>query len=55
MVTDAKIFTFLKEKFPNATLTLCSTAGEIYGLEATENTLSLTAIEFATTTIKKLV
>lgn len=53
MVTDAKIFTFLKEKFPNATLTLCSTAGEIYGLEATENTLSLTAIEFATTTIKK--
>jgi len=53
IVTDAKTFTFLKEKFPNATITLCSTAGEIYGLEATENSLSLTAIEFATTTIKK--
>jgi hypothetical protein len=53
IVTDAKTFAFLKGKFPNATITLCSTAGEIYGLEATENTLSLTAIEFATTTIKK--
>ena len=53
IVTDTKTFTFLKEKFPNATITLCSTAGEIYGLENTENTLSLTAIEFATTTIKK--
>jgi hypothetical protein len=53
IVTDVKTVAFLKEKFPNATSTLCSTAGEIYGLEVTENTLSLTAIEFATTTIKK--
>lgn len=53
IVTDATTFAFLKEKFPNATISLCSTAGEIYGTETTENTLTLTAIEFSSTTIKK--
>ena len=53
IVTDATTFAFLKEKFPNATISLCSTAGEIFGTETTENTLTLTAIEFSSTTIKK--
>ncbi len=53
IVSNPETYTFLKDKFPNATITLCSTAGEIYAQEAYENTLSLTAISFANTTIKK--
>jgi hypothetical protein len=42
----------LKKKFPNATIALCSTAGEIFASEVLNDTLSLTAIEFDKTTVQ---
>lgn len=40
------IFAFLKRKFPNANIAICSTAGEIYNNEVYDNSLSVAAIQF---------
>jgi hypothetical protein len=45
-------FEGLKKKFPNATIALCSTAGEIFASEVLNNSLTLTAIEFEKTKVQ---
>ena len=45
-------FEELKRKFPNATIALCSTAGEIFASEVLNDSISLTAIEFEKTTVR---
>ena len=42
----------IKNRFPNANIALCSTAGEIFGNEVMEDCVSLTAIEFEKTEIQ---
>jgi hypothetical protein len=51
LVSDEKIFNQLQNKFPGSQLVLCSSAGEIYEKEVLDNTISLTAIKFSSTTI----
>ncbi|SCY45326.1 Uncharacterized conserved protein, contains FIST_N domain [Flavobacterium anhuiense] len=52
LLADGKIFTQLRKRFPSSELVLCSSAGEIYGNEVMDNTISLTAIKFSSTQIK---
>jgi hypothetical protein len=52
LLGDGKIFTQLRRRFPSSELVLCSSAGEIYGNEVLDNTISLTAIKFSSTQIK---
>ncbi|WDF65990.1 FIST signal transduction protein [Flavobacterium sp. KACC 22763] len=52
LLADGKIFTQLRKRFPSSELVLCSSAGEIYGHEVLDNTISLTAIKFSSTQIK---
>jgi len=52
LLADGKIFTQLRKRFPSSELVLCSSAGEIYGNEVLDNTISLTAIKFSSTQIK---
>jgi len=42
----------IKKKFPKAETAMCSTAGEIFEKEVLENTISLIAIQFHSTTLK---
>jgi hypothetical protein len=51
LVSQEKSFLDIKNKFPNAQIALCSTAGEIYEKEALDDTISLVAIQFQSTTI----
>lgn len=51
-LTNNNSFDLLKELFPNATIGLCSTAGEIYNSEVQDDSLSVTAIEFNKTNIQ---
>lgn len=46
------IFDFLKRKFPNANIAICSTAGEIYNNEVYDNSLSVAAIQFDNTPLQ---
>lgn len=52
LLATTEIFDAIQEKFPNAQIALCSSSGEIYDQEVLDNTISLTAIAFATTTIQ---
>ncbi len=52
LVTNKSNFKKIKEKFPNATLVLCSSAGEIYHDTVFNNSISLIAITFTTTLVK---
>jgi hypothetical protein len=42
----------LRQLFPNATIAICSTAGEIYDNEVLDDSLSVSAIQFDKTTIQ---
>jgi len=46
-----EIYTRLREQFPHAQLTLCSTAGEIYGDTVSDNSVSVTAVQFSKTRV----
>ncbi|MGL2992586.1 FIST signal transduction protein [Flavobacterium sp. TSSA_36] len=46
LVSDANNYKIIREKFPNAQLTMASSAGEIFDKEVFDNTISLIAIEF---------
>jgi hypothetical protein len=52
LLSDAKVFDQLRNRFPTSQLILCSSAGEIYENEVLDNTLSLTAIKFSSTVIQ---
>ena len=52
LVSSEKCFLDIKNKFPNAEIALCSSAGEIYEEDVLDDTISLVAIQFQSTTIK---
>lgn len=45
------VYHLLEEKFPNAVIALCSTAGEIYHTSVLDDTLSVTAVNFKHTAV----
>lgn len=49
---EKNIFTSLKERFPVAHISICSTSGEIYQDRVLENSLIAVAMQFDSTTIK---
>lgn len=51
LISDENNFAKIREKFPNATLALASSAGEIFDKEVFDNTISLIAIAFKDTKI----
>jgi hypothetical protein len=51
LVSQPKSFEEIKNKFPNAQIALCSSAGEIFGIEVLDDTISLVAMEFSSSTI----
>ncbi len=51
LVSQSKSFEDIKNKFPNAQIALCSSAGEIFGVEVLDDTISLVAIAFSSSTI----
>lgn len=52
IITSENSFIEIQSKFPNATICLCSTAGEIFDIEVHENTISLVALSFSSSHIK---
>lgn len=52
LVSQEKSFIDIKNKFPNAQIAICSSAGEIYGNEVLDDTISIVAIQFQSTTIQ---
>ena len=52
ILSDASIYTSLKNEYPRAHIILNSTAGEIAGTEVSDDSISLTAIWFEKTKIK---
>jgi len=52
LVSQSKSFQNIKNRFPNAEIALCSSAGEIYEKEVVDDTISLVAIQFNSTIIK---
>lgn len=55
LITDPKVYSDIQSKFPNATLCLCSTAGEIFDVEVFDHSISLLALSFSTSYIKTAV
>lgn len=51
LLTGKPVFQMLKDKFPSATIAICSTSGEIFHTEVMDETLSITAIEFEKTKV----
>lgn len=54
LVSNAVIYADIAAKFPNATIILGSTSGEIIGEEVLDDTLSLTAIIFEKTVLQSI-
>ena len=52
ILSDASIYTSLKNEYPRAQIILNSTAGEIAGTEVSDDSISLTAIWFEKIKIK---
>jgi hypothetical protein len=52
ILSDSNIYSTLREEYKNANIVLCSTAGEIYGDEILDNSVSITAFQFAKTTLQ---
>jgi hypothetical protein len=52
LVSQEKSFIDIKNRYPNAEIAMCSSAGEIYENEVLDDTISLVAIQFQTTTLK---
>lgn len=46
ILTNEDVYTLLKNKFKNAAVAICSTAGEIYHTSVMDDTLAVTAIKF---------
>jgi len=51
-IINPKVFTHVKEQFPNAQIVSASTSGEILGNSVYDDSAAVTAIEFDKTTIK---
>nr|WP_315155314.1 FIST N-terminal domain-containing protein [uncultured Flavobacterium sp.] len=51
LVSDVHNYTAIREKFPNAILAIASSAGEIFGKEVFDNSISLIAMQFEDTKI----
>lgn len=51
LVSDASHYNAISEKFPNAVLAIASSAGEIFGKEVFDNSISLIAMQFENTKI----
>jgi hypothetical protein len=49
---DTPVYDLLKAKFPQAMITICSTAGEIYHTSVTDEGFTVAALEFASTTLQ---
>lgn len=54
MLSDKNAFETVRKKFPAAQIALCTTAGEIFGIEVYDNSLSLIAFEFEHSSIKTI-
>lgn len=52
VLANSESYKQLRLLFPQATIALCSTAGEIYGQDVLDNSLSVTAIEFDQTIVQ---
>ncbi len=55
LVNSKEIFKELQNKYPNAQVVVCSTAGEIAGLNVQDNTIVSTAIIFEKTRVETIV
>jgi hypothetical protein len=49
---EKDIYSILRKKFPIAAICLCSTAGEIHHSQVLDDSVSVTALEFSSTTVK---
>jgi len=49
-----KVLTYLRKRYPKSIIAGCSTAGEISDVTVKDNSISLTAIQFQKTTVKKV-
>lgn len=54
LASDPTYYDFIKNKYPNAAIVSCSTAGEIIGDEVYDDTLIVTAIQFEKATIRTI-
>jgi hypothetical protein len=52
LISKQKSFDDIKNKFPGAQIALSSSAGEIFGLDVLENTISLVALDFMSSTVE---
>jgi hypothetical protein len=52
LLQDPALFPMLRQKYPAALITGCSTAGEIYGTEVLDGRIVLTAVRFAASTLR---
>ncbi len=52
LLQDAAVFDIARQKFPGAAIAMCSTSGEIYNTEVSDNTVSMAAMQFANTRIE---
>lgn len=52
ILTAAPVYSLLHQKFPNAIIAICSTAGEIYDTTVLDEGFTVTAIQFADTIVK---
>lgn len=52
LLARTEIDALIRQKFPDAEIVSCSTSGEIFHTEIMEETISITAIEFASTRIR---
>lgn len=52
IISEPEIFSYIKSSYPNATILLNSTSGEIIDTQVTDDTVSLTSILFEKTKIK---
>ncbi|MFI0490699.1 FIST signal transduction protein [Flavobacterium sp.] len=52
LVSQEKSFSAIKNKFPNAEIALCSSAGEIYENDVLDDTISIVALQFQSTSLK---
>src|SRR5687767_3740804 len=52
LITQRALFDEIRDFFPAGNIVSCSTAGEIMGEDVYDNSIAVTAIQFAKTTIK---
>ena len=52
IITSEAAYRAIQSKFPNATICLCSTAGEIFAVEVYDNAISILALSFSSAYIK---